>query len=471
MLLAERRQALICFCLAAMEVAWALPFWLLMNRRAPPLWTSYGILLIALLAWILVLELLGRTEVKSPLFEIVTLAIMAVTSLLFVWAMLHAPWSAGPVGLADIFLQGGGGLAPGVVLIITNLFLWQRATAASSRDLSFFNVGFNFRIGFLILLLGAGLYYYVRAVSPVPLLLWLYLTLGLIAIAVARINEKSRDAQSTGTPLPLRRFLQLVLAVGLTVGATVLLSLAYTPDGVRAALSLLLPLWLLIRPLITALLILAAKLLDPLFRWLEALLQALLSKVLGGQVVKPVVPAGAGQPAVTATQQVPPWIAAGLKQGLLVLGIAIVVLLVIGFLLLYLEKSRRGGAQADGEEEEAEPLTLGSGIFANAVKSLRGAAGLVRRFGVGRHLLAAVSVQNIYANLCRLARQRGYTRRPAQPPDDYLPVLAQAFPGQEEPLRRITAAYMRVHYGDHPVGPDEIAVLRQDYRTVRQTVP
>jgi hypothetical protein len=84
-------------------------------------------------------------------------------------------------------------------------------------------------------------------------------------------------------------------------------------------------------------------------------------------------------------------------------------------------------------------------------------------------LLAAISVQNIYANLCRLARQRGYPRHPAQPPDDYLPVLAQAFSGQEEALTRITAAYMRVHYGDRPVTPDELAEVRRDYRLVRKS--
>ena len=90
---------------------------------------------------------------------------------------------------------------------------------------------------------------------------------------------------------------------------------------------------------------------------------------------------------------------------------------------------------------------------------------------MGRQLLAAVSVQNIYANVCRVARHRGYARRPAQPPDDYLPALAQAFPDQEEPLRRITAAYMRVHYGDRAVDSDELAGLRRDYRAVRGSVP
>jgi hypothetical protein len=123
----------------------------------------------------------------------------------------------------------------------------------------------------------------------------------------------------------------------------------------------------------------------------------------------------------------------------------------------------------EGEEEMGEELTLGDAALERGVRWLRDMAGLVQRFGLSRQLLAAISVQNMYANLCRLARQRGYPRRPAQPPDDYLPVLEQAFAGQGEVLARITAAYMRVHYGDQIIGPAELAQLRQDYDQVRRT--
>ena len=87
---------------------------------------------------------------------------------------------------------------------------------------------------------------------------------------------------------------------------------------------------------------------------------------------------------------------------------------------------------------------------------------------MSRQLLAAISVENIYANLCRLARQQGYPRRPSQPPDDYLPVLAQAFDDQKPPLARITASYMRVHYGDYTLTQDELTQIRADYLQIRQ---
>ncbi len=105
-------------------------------------------------------------------------------------------------------------------------------------------------------------------------------------------------------------------------------------------------------------------------------------------------------------------------------------------------------------------------VFLGYLKSV---ASLASRRGVNRRLLAAASVENIYANVCRLARRRGYGRLPAQPPDDYLSVLVRAFEGHGEALSRITAAYMRVHYGDHPVSRAELDTLRADYRALRES--
>ena len=82
-------------------------------------------------------------------------------------------------------------------------------------------------------------------------------------------------------------------------------------------------------------------------------------------------------------------------------------------------------------------------------------------------MLAAISVQNMYANLCRMAGRRGYPRHPAHPPDRYLLRLVQAFGGQQEALARITSAYMRVHYGDRAVTVAELVQLRRDYENVR----
>jgi hypothetical protein len=88
---------------------------------------------------------------------------------------------------------------------------------------------------------------------------------------------------------------------------------------------------------------------------------------------------------------------------------------------------------------------------------------LLGRYGLGSQLLAAISVENIYANLSRIARSKGFPRHPAQGPDKYLPRLLQAFPDHEAELTSITAAYNRVRYAERPITPEELDALRAAY--------
>ena len=467
MFLANRRLTLLFLCLAGMEAAWITPFWLLIFALAPPPWISYAGVLAGLLIWTLVLELLSRTGVHSPAYDLIVLALMALTSLLIVWAVLYRAAPVSGVGwlrrmLGDT-LNFSAGIPPAVGLIAINLVLWQRATSATSRDPSFFNVGVSFRLGMLLLIAGAGLLSLLHGQSMIGFL-WLYFVLGLIAVSIARISEKAAEAQSAGKVLPMRRFAQLLLVAGMTIGAAWLFSIVFTPAGIRRFFHLFDPVWRLVSPLAFALLMLIGEALNPLLLWFEAfILRLLRSPTLSGVEIAPVAPT-VTEPSFLA--RLPAWIPNLLFDVLVVMGIVVAVLALTGFLVLYLERVRKGGLRDEDETEDAERVTAG-GILERGARALRSAAGLIRRFGIGTHLLAAISVQNIYANVSRLARDRGYPRRPAQPPDDYLPVLVRALGGFEDQLARITAAYMRVHYGDHPVSRAELALLREDYRAVQ----
>ena len=470
MLLGNRRSGLLHLCLAGMEVAWITPFWLVVYPAAPSPWAVFGCLLAGLLAWMLALELLSQVDVGSPLFDLVALALMAVTSLLIVRAILYRNFAPGDLGWLGRMVRDIGsfrdGFPPALGLIAVNLLLWQRATAATSRDASFFNVGVSFRLGMLLLIAGAALLAYGRGLSVISFL-WLYFALGLTAVAIARIGEKATEAQSAGVPLPMPRFVQLVLAVGATVGGAWALSSAYTPEGIRRFLHVFDPLWQLVQPLVLAVLLLMARLLEPFFLWLEARLMAMLrDAAVQAPELGSLVPTDT-QPG--PFERLPVWVGSLLSDALLVIGILVAIIAGVGFLLLYLERVRKGGLRDEAEEEGAERATFGGGILGRGLAAVQNIAGMIRRFGLGSQLLAAVSVQNIYANLCRLARQRGYARRPAQPPDAYLPLLVKAFGGHAGPLERLTAAYMRVHYGDQPVTMAELSQLREDYRTVRDS--
>lgn len=468
MLLSNRRVALIHLCVACMEAAWLTPFWLVIYRPAPPPWLAFGILLAGLLAWMLVLELLSRM-LASPLYDLIALALMGIASLLVVRLVLYPgppaydlSWLGRMVGDA---MRARDGFPPALGLIAATLVLWQRATAATSRDISFFNVGYTFRMGILLLVAGAALAAVMRGVSVLPLL-FLHFFVGLIAVSVARIGEKASEAQNTGVIFPRRRFVQLLLAVGVTTGAAGLLASAYTPDAIGRFLHLFDPLWRFVRPLVLLLLALLGRLLNPLLLRLEAWLTRLLAQQAGSDGIF-TSPLGSAAPQANPAEALPPWVL-GFMDVLLVIFLVLAGLGAVVLLLLYLERVRKAGLADQPEEEGREPATFGGSILRRGLDRLRGAARLVGRFGLGGRLLAAVSVQNIYANLCRLASQRGHPRPPAQPPDDYLPTLRRTFPGHDAALARITAAYMRVHYGDHPVSMAELSGLRDDYRAVRE---
>ncbi len=469
MLLTNRRVALIYLCLAGMEAAWLLPLWLLAYRGAPAPLASFAILFVGLLAWMLALELLSLAGVQSPLYDVVALSAMAVIGLLLVRLVLYPGWpglSLGWIGRAvsETANYRAGLIPPALMLIGFNLLLWQRATVATSRDLSFFSVGVAFRSGMLLLFAGGAVCAAVREVNLLPLLLT-YFVLGLTAVALARISEKASEAQSAGATMTSRRLLQVLLAIGGTVGLIGVLAQGYTPEGVRGFLRLLNPLWQLLRPLLLALLFVLARLLDPVLIWLEQVVVRLLGSEAGfPEIATPATGAGQ-QPAPGAPAS--SWLGPLLIDVLIAIGIALAALALLVVLLLYLERVGRFGTRAEAEDEDGEAITLGGGILSRGLASLRNASRLLRRFGFSRQLLAAVSVQNIYANLCRLAGRQGHPRPPAQPPDDYLATLTRVFPDHEPALARITAAYMRVHYGDQPVTPAELTQVRADYRVVR----
>jgi hypothetical protein len=478
MLLADRRRGLLFFCLAGMEIGWLTPFFLLFYRpsegQSP--WLAFLGLFGVLISFILMLELLNFLQLDWPYYELAVIALIPVTSVLFVrlWLYGGAPlgdfrWLINTLSAPFGVLNG---IRPELVLILTSLFLWQRAANATSRDVGFFGVGLSFRLGILLLILGGSLFSFMRGEDARPIL-WLYLGLGLSAVALARTLEKATDARSAGSVPSLRRLGQLLLAAGATVVGAAWLSRFYTPGRIKAVLLVVLkPVWTLLSPVLQFVLQALFWVLAPVLSWLELLLLRLaenldftfLQEIFGeiGDRSDQELLMG---PEESIVSGLPPWFWTGLRYLLVFLVLAGLV----GLVLLFLDRVRRTSDQGDTEEKSSETITLGGRSLERGLRWLRDVAGLVRRFGLSRQLLAAISVQNLYANLCRLARRRGYPRHPAQPPDDYLPILIQAFGGREEALERITAAYMRVHYGDQPITLTELAKLRQDYDQVRKS--
>jgi hypothetical protein len=473
MLLGDRRQALIHFCLVGMEIGWITPFATLLFYRHELGWSPELIFcrfLAAVLLWILALELLNRWALHPPWYRCRVALLLLLSTLLLVRLWLHGDAALGDLSWLrstfDALFNFHRGLRPELILVLANLLLWQRATSATSRSLDFFNVGVSFRLGILLLTLGGGLLKEVTDYDVTGLFL-LYLGLGLMCVSLARIEDKARSGGSVGRSLPGRRVAQVGAAVALTVGGVAGLSLAYTPSSIRAALAWFGPLWkalgVLMEPVEIVILWLVEVTINSLYWLLSRLLVGANLKFLDDLRERLGELFALAQRPDTASVTLPAWLMAALRYGGVLLGL----LIAVGIILLSLERISSRHHEEEAEEELEEEVTLGGGTLGRGCRWLRDRVGLVRRFGVGRELLAAISVQNMYANLCRLAGQRGYSRHPAQPPDRYLPILVEAFGGHQGALSRITNAYMRVHYGDRAVSFGELARLRGDYDEVR----
>jgi hypothetical protein len=470
MLLADHRQALLHFSLVGMEIAWITPFVTLLLHQQGLGWTpglTYCRLLSAVLLWILALDLLNRREVGSPGYQLSVASLLLLTTLGVVRFWLHGEAPLGDLSWLrttfDALFNFHQGLRPELVLVLANLFLWHRATSATSRSLDFFNVGVSFRFGILLLILGGGLLMHVTGYDATALF-WLYMAMGLMSVSLARTRDK---AGSGSKQMPSRRVAQLVAAVVFTVGGTAGVTLVYTPSSIRTVLGLLRPLWtalgVLVKPVLVVFLWLTEVIINGLYWLLSSLLMGRNLEILESVREQLSRLLSAMERPDSAVVTLPPWLLTTMRYAGVLLGLLVLVAVV----LLSLKRIREQQQGEELEEELEEEITLGRGSLGRGWQWLRNRLGLVRRFGVGRELLAAISVQNMYANLCRLARQRGYPRHPAHPPDRYLPLLVQAFGGHQEAISRITMAYMRVHYGDRAVGIGELANLRRDYDQVR----
>ncbi len=479
MLLGNRRHRLLFLALAGMDVAWFLPFPLtwaafsvqrqgdlaafspasLLLRPLPLFLLCWG----AMICYMFLADLLNRQELGSPARELVILGLLLGTSLIAARLLLYSTAPAWDVyWLADsasAVFNFTAALRPPLLLLLINAYLWIRVAAATDRGISFFGVGVTFRLGLLLAIIGGALLTTVggQPTGDAITFFAIFFAFGLIAVALARIDEKALGAaNSTGALLPWPRLAQLLAIVLLLTSAALALTRVFNPQTLRALVSVFDPLWSAIGWVLVRLLAAFFLLIGPLLERLVLYFQALAAGIEPQPMVEPAGPLEYGSVETIVRE----WAA---LRYCLVGGAIVLALLVV---LLFFVRTRPRTRVDEAEESVPEAVTVDVGLERMGLGRLRAWLNLLRRHGLSRRLLAAVSVQNMYANLSRLARQRGHGRAPAQAPDDYLPALNLAFPGRAEQLQRITLAYMRVHYGDQGITQTELEPLRQDYARV-----
>ena len=499
MLLTNRRHRVLFVALAGMEMAWFAPFaallladwsrrvdraWLATLEAAPtadalaalqttPGWGLFWVLFGGMLLYMLAADLLNQRQIGSPQRDLVMLAIVLTTSLLAIRGLLYG--TAAPADLRFLPNTMNGvfnftaGRRPEVVILLLNAFIWFRVAMMTDRSLAFFDVGLSFRLGLLFAIAG-GAVLTITAQRPTTEALTyfaLFLFWGLLAVSIARLDEKALLVEnSRGALLTWPRLGQVVLIVLATLSAIAGLSHIYTPSTLRAVIAWFDPLWRVLGQMAVYLLYGILWLVMPLLNRFAQFIAWALSQFdpPSQQEQPPVAVGGPFEPSdITALLDRSPTLRFGL--------VTAIIVLVLGLIWLFFLRTRQRDRRDEEEASGQDAFTFGGGLLARGVDRLRDLLDLVRRYGLSSQLLAAISIQNIYANVGRLARRRGFPRPPSLPPDDYLPLLCAAFPGYDDELAAITGAYMRVEYGDMLLDEAESSALRTAYQRLRQAPP
>lgn len=463
----------ILLALVGMEVSWLTPLVLGFQRQrwgVPPGWYLLGMAAVMLLM-IVIAAFLSSRQLQSPRYELTILASLVLLGLVVL--RLYVFWGEPALSLrwlADAFITNNPRRLDSLLVLATLGYLWWRSITFLQREVGFFTIGYDFRKGVLGLAVGVAVYNTLAGRSAAAFV-YSFFFFGLIAIAAGRAEDKAQVSSRGQAWGP--GWMGLVAAASLAMTLLIaLLHQAWSLAGFTRAGRVAGPALLALARLLTPVILFLLGLLEPLLEALVAFLQRLLGPLFAaaGQMLPTDLAEGQaivvaeGEAATRSFTWLEPLFLVGLPCLLLA---GFLVLLV---LLLQRRRARRlAEAENEGRESVAGAEADGlAGWMQARWRRLQELAGLLARYGPGRRFYAALSVRHIYANLQRLAAARGFPRDEAQTPNDYLPTLLAAFPGQTEAIAHITAAYNAFEYGHVAAGDDEVAQLHAAWESIRQ---
>ena len=427
------QRATLMLALAGMEVSWLAPLVMTLHARSwsvSPIWYLFGLSAITLLL-MAVANYLSVRQVNSPAFEGIVLATIILLGLFIL--RLYVFWGEPLLSLRWLrlaFFEADPRRVETLLVLATLGYLWFRAVTFLQRDISFFVIGYDFRKGVLGLILGVSLYTVLSHQSPI-LFVYTFFFFSLIAVALGRVEDKAQAVGGSGRPFGpgwvglLAASSVLVLALGAVISSI------WSLSGFRRFGQMIAPTGSVLGRVFETLALAFLRLLEPLIQWLIAFIRANLGDQVQSLQLQEPPPLGEilgqnGGQGTVAGSGLPPWIHIVLAYVLPALG----VLLVLLALVLWLERRGKRWSRSASEERERTPGEERQGLgrlVSGGLSRLRNLANLIGQFGLGRRFYAAVSVRNIYANMLRLAAERGYPRHPAQTPNDFLPRLHERF--------------------------------------------
>ncbi|MEA3337496.1 MAG: DUF4129 domain-containing protein [Chloroflexota bacterium] len=465
------RAELLRVAYAGMEISWFTPIFLIFvepARQYPPFLVAFllGALMLGFHFWT---EAADHFQIDLTVERLLMLLALPVFVLLGWRIFLYPDLPSGDfiwIKESGFQLIQGGNSTSYWAILGTVLFLWWRGLALSRREYTFETVSFSFRLG-LLLLIGGTLLLSYQVEFQVMAFVFPFFFFSLISVALARQEEVGQLKGDVGQIFDLYWLALLAGTVFLILAIGAIFLLVARPEGIQTVRDLWAPVGEGLLRLIARFLFIILSPLEPLLEWLAAFfargIEVMMDQGFGETLQSfQILDEAAQEPGATPYVQIAFDIVRYICGGAILIG-----LVGMGLWLLGKERKRRREHAETHENLDANLGDALAGLLRNAGDRLRSAIGNVTRFGMSGDLLAAISVRNIYANMTRLSRGRGYPRRKAVTPYEYLADLEMAFPEAKSEARIITDAYVGVHYGEFPSSREELDDLRAAYKRLR----
>lgn len=445
--------------LISYELGWVVPWYNVMMGLSGPadFWRSLvvlgGVYLFSYLAARMMEALRLLRQVQLTVLGVVLLAGLAIGELAL-WKPVEMELTKGLVNL-DL----------GILVIAGYvLFSWYRGFTLAYDGVRPIVVWKRFRLGLLVMM--AYIFFVVNWEIPTPSLSYAmaFLFLGLFAMILTRIAYVGLARGAQKSPYDRRWFLGVLGALGLVilvsglVGSLLSGQYAWILDMVNQVVD-----WvqMAILFIVGVPAVIVSFVLWPLVSWLNALLarQTVDPNSFEGTApnpyIEPIVEPSTGTPALVL------YLTALCFWG----GLALLAL------VLYL-RARRVWIQTYNPETEAPEDILGQGEGRRMVRQVLQDAwdGLLERMRPVQRKLAAARIRRIYQELMELCEKRNRPRPPARTPLEFLPEMADLFPGCLDDLTVITQAYVRVRYGEYPESTAEVDAVEGAWQRVNEHV-
>jgi hypothetical protein len=459
------------FALMVMELSWIVPWY----RSLTPatyevsVWRVFFVLLGLLLLANLSTRLMNFLDLKIRIRQAVTILLLVGSIFIALKLLLY---ETEPLQFDALFtrpfhaMSDVRGLIPDEFLVIVVvLVIYWRGLSLASKYIDPVSVRSNFYLGLGMFIAYIFLNTLVTGETPGPMLYTFFVS-ALIAMGAARIFTITQLRGGAQNPFDLRWFLGIFVTTLIIVGLAGALAWVATDrssiiGGIGGLVMGIFGVIMLV--LISPLIFLMERMADSMPQasgvmenMIEVLddLRATFGEIAGNLFNMFNIPSLLN------------WVQ--LLKPFLLWGFVIAILLAILFSISrWLINERRS------ELDEREGMIARGDVFSllrSAIRDRLDGLGQTlrgRRLRPGQRWLAAAKIRRIYAHMMDLAKQLGVPRPLASTPLEFQPTLEDVLPDAKGDIGLITAAYLRVRYGEIPETNEEIEQVESAWEHVR----